>query len=83
MNFQKFQLISIRNLKAKSYKAQTASRLKEIIHPPIRYKLPASMEQKFSYEELRECISWMSRNGAVQNFFLTPTRNMFAGKFVK
>ena len=32
---------------------------------------------------LQECGSWAPRNGAVQMFFLTPTRNMFAGKFAK
>ena len=32
---------------------------------------------------LQECSSLALRNGAVQIFFLTPNRNMFAGKFVK
>ena len=30
----------------------------------------------------QECGSWTSRN-AVQMLFLTPNKNMFAGKFVK
>ena len=30
---------------------------------------------------LRECSSWASRKGAVQMFFLTPTRNMFLAFF--
>ena len=32
---------------------------------------------------LQECSSWASRNGAMQMFFLTPNRKVFAGKFVK
>ena len=30
----------------------------------------------------QECGSWASRNDAVQMLFLTPKKNMFAGKFV-
>ena len=32
---------------------------------------------------LQKCSSWASKNDAVQMLFLTPNRNMFAGKFVK
>ena len=32
---------------------------------------------------LKECNYWASRKGTVQIFFLTPNRNLFAGKFVK
>ena len=32
---------------------------------------------------LQECSYWASRKGAVQIFFLTPNRNMSAGKFAK
>ena len=39
--------------------------------------------QTFAFQVLRESISWASRNGAVQISFLTLTRNMFTGKFVK
>ena len=39
--------------------------------------------QIFAFKVLEECSSWMSRNGPLQFFFLTPNRNMFAGKFVK
>ena len=39
--------------------------------------------QTFAFKVLRECSSWASRNGVVQMFFCTQTRNMFAGKFVK
>ena len=39
--------------------------------------------QTFAFEELRESSPWTSKNDAVQMFFLTPTRNMLAGKFVK
>ena len=34
------------------------------------------------FKVLQECSCWASRNGAVQMFFLTPNRNMFAGKFL-
>ena len=37
----------------------------------------------FAFKVIQECSSWASRNGVVQIFFLTPHRNMFAGKFVK
>ena len=33
--------------------------------------------QTFAFQVLEESSSWESRNGAVQMFFLTPTRNMF------
>ena len=39
--------------------------------------------QTFTFKEFQECGSWASRNDAVQMLFLTPNRNMFAGKFVK
>ena len=39
--------------------------------------------QTFAFKVLQECSSWASRNGVVQILFLTPQRNMFAGKFVK
>ena len=39
--------------------------------------------QTFAFKVLQECSSWASRKGAVQIFFLTPNRNMTAGKFVK
>ena len=32
---------------------------------------------------LRECSSWVLGNDTVKIFFLTPNRNLFAGKFVK
>ena len=38
--------------------------------------------QTFAFKVLQESSSWASGNGAVQMFFLTPNRNMFAGKFV-
>ena len=37
--------------------------------------------QTFVFQVLQECNSWASRNGAVQMFFLTPTRNMFFALF--
>ena len=39
--------------------------------------------QAFTFRVFQECGSWPSRNDAVQMLFLTPNRNMFAGKFVK
>ena len=39
--------------------------------------------QTFAFKVLQECSFCASRNGAVQIFFLTQNRNMFAGKFVK
>ena len=39
--------------------------------------------QTYAFKVLQEYISWASRNGAVQMFFLTPNRNMFTSKFVK
>ena len=36
----------------------------------------------FAFKVLQICSFWVSRNGAVQMFFLAPNRNMFAGKFV-
>ena len=32
---------------------------------------------------LSKCGFWVHRNGAVQMFYLTPTRDRFSGKFVK
>ena len=39
--------------------------------------------QTFAFKGLQESSSWVARNGALQIFFLTPHRNMFARKFVK
>ena len=61
------------------YETQTASRLQEIIQPPtVIYR----NIQTYAFKVFQECSSWASGNGAVQIFFLTPNRNMFAGKFV-
>ena len=38
--------------------------------------------QTFVFKVLQESSSWASGNGAVQMIFLTPNRNIFAGKFV-
>ena len=38
--------------------------------------------QTFAFKVLQESTCWVSGNGAGQMFFLTPNRNMFAGKFV-
>ena len=39
--------------------------------------------QTFAFQVLQEWGSWASRNGTVEIFFLTPTRNMFNEEFVK
>ena len=39
--------------------------------------------QTFVFKVLEEYSSWVSRNGPLQIFFLTPNRNMFARKFIK
>ena len=40
-------------------------------------------KRHFVFRMLRECSSWAFRNGVVQMFFLTPTRNILGGKFAK
>ena len=68
-------------------KAQTASRLKEIIQfPPIPPPPDKALLRLWNKREinrniqtialklLQECSSWASRIGAVQIFFLTPER---------
>ena len=80
-------------------KTQTGNRLKEIIQPPPSHpSLDKTLQrlwnkyflteiyrniQTFAFKVLQECSSWASRNGAMQIFFLTPNRNIFAGNFVK
>ena len=49
----------------------------------IKFFLPRYTEQPFAFKVIQECISWASRKGAVQIFFLKLSKNMFAGKFVK
>ena len=39
--------------------------------------------QTFAIKVLQESSSWASGNGAAQMFFLTPNRNIFAGKICK
>ena len=80
-------------------KAKTVNRLKEIIQLPLTHPRQTKSYyvfgtkiflaeiyrnmQTFAFKVLQKCSSWASRNGAVQMFFLTSNRNMFAGKFVK
>ena len=80
------------------YGTQKASRLKEIIQPPPTPTPPDKILlhlgsknfhreirrniQTFAFKMLQESSSWASRNGAVQMIFLTPNKNIFAGKFV-
>ena len=86
----------MKNCNKKNLQVQTASRLKEIIQPPLNAPPPDKILlrlwnknfhteidrniQTFAFKVLQECSSWSSRNVAVQMFFLTPNRNIFAGK---
>ena len=72
--------------------AQTSSRFKETIQPPPThphlikpYYVFGTKIFLWRYKEIQrqECGSWASRNGAVQLFFLTLSKNMFAKKFAK
>ena len=90
--------IKMKNCKT-LYEVQTASRLKEIFQPPPTHPSPDKIllclwnkniiketyrkMQAFTFKVFQECGSWASRNDAVQMLFLTPNRNMLAGKFVK
>ena len=58
--------------------AQIASHIKKYFLTEIYRNI-----QTFAFQVLRECSSWAFRNGAVQMFFLTPTKKMFAEKFAK
>ena len=90
--------IKMKNCKT-FYEAQTASHLKEIIQLSPNLPAPDKILlllwnknflteiyrniQTFAFKVLQECSSWVSRNDAVQIFFLAPNRNTLAGKFVK
>ena len=61
---------------------------------PIRKTVTTSLEKKilteiyrnmqtFVFKVPQKCSSWASRNGAVQIFSLTPSRNISAGKYLK
>ena len=91
----KFSKISIKMKKFKTfYQGQTGSCLKEIIKPPPdrsflrlwnKHFLTDIYISKttFAFQVVREWSSRTSRNDAVQTFFLTSARNMFAGTFIK
>ena len=82
-----FPRISVKMKNFKTFpEAQTASRLKEIIQSPNRWKLPKSIEQNFLTEIYRNiktfnfqllwgCCSWTSRNSTVAMFFLRKLDN--------
>ena len=92
-----FSKISIKIKNCKTFcKAQTANRLKKFIQsPPPHQNKPYYVSetnffketyrniQTFAFKVLQECSSWVSRNGVVQIFFLTPHRNKFAGNFIR
>ena len=74
------------------FEAQTSSRFKETIQPPPTH--PHQIKpyyvfgtkiflRRYTETQRQECGSWVSRNGAVQIFFLTLSKNIFAGKFAK
>ena len=72
------------------YDARTASRPKKILQLPTRSLSYVSGTKTFLRRFTRIYIHllwegsfWAFRNGVVQMFFLTPTKNMFGGKFVK
>ena len=87
--------IKMKNCKT-LYEVQTTSRLKEIFQPLPTHPSPDKILlclwnknfiteiyrkiQAFTFKVFQE---WVSRNDAAQMLFLTPNRNMFAGKFVK
>ena len=82
-----FPKISIKMINCKAfYKAQTASCLKgnHSSFPSLRLWNKNFLTEinrnirTFTFKVLQGCTSWASRNGAVQMFFLTTNRNMFA-----
>ena len=63
------------------YESQTVIILKEIIQSPLPTRnfwteIYRNM-QIFAFQVLQEHSSWASKNGAVQMFFLIPTRKIF------
>ena len=81
------------------YEAQTVRQLHEIIQPspnsPPSNKILLRLWNKhflteiyrniqtFAFKVPQECSSWVSINEAMQMSFMTPNRNMSAGKFLK
>ena len=90
--------IKMKNCKT-LYKAQIVSHLRKLFSLPLPHPQPCKILlqlwnkhflveiyrniQAFAFKVFQECSSWLSRNGAVQMFFLTPNRNIFTAKFVK
>ena len=86
--------MKMKNCKA-FHEAQTTIHLKEFIHHLPADKILLRLWNKhflteicrniqtFAFKVLQECSFWVSRNGAVQMFFLTLNRNLFARKFLK
>ena len=80
-NIVEFPKLSIKiNFFKTFYEAQAVRRLKEVIQLLSEIH---RIIQIFSFPVFWKCSSRAFRNGAVQIFFLIPTRNMFVGKFVK
>ena len=81
------------------YEIQTAIHLQEIIqHSPNPSPSDKTLRhlwnkhflteiyrniQTFAFKVPQECSSWVSINEAMQMSFMTPNRNMSAGKFLK
>ena len=86
MNFEKFHLKS-KIVKHFTRPKQRAAlrKLFSLHQSPLKQNFLREIYrniQTFAFKVLQESSSWASGNGAVQMFFLTPNRNMFAGKFV-
>ena len=86
MNFEKFHLKS-KIVKHFTRPKQRAAlrKLFSLHQSPLKQNFLREIYrniQTFAFKVLQESSSWASGNGAVQMIFLTPNRNIFAGKFV-
>ena len=70
--------IKIKNFET-FYEPQAVRRLPEVIQLLSEIHM---IIQTFAFPVFPEYCSWAFRNGAVQIFFVIPTRNMFVGNFV-
>ena len=94
MNFEKFQLKRkiVKNCKTRPKQRAALFSLHQPTIPPHKILLHLWNKnflreinrniQTFAFKVFQKSSSWVSRNGAVQMIFLTPNRNIFAGKFV-
>ena len=92
-----FTKISVKMLNCKTfYETQKTSRLNKIIQPPPNPPPPPSSDKillrfhlriyrnkrTFAFKVLQECSFGRQETVECKCFFLTPNRNMFAGKFL-